>query len=59
MEPKKPRISILDQRFKYTDSASTDVGRHLRAAKRREQERKARELHAHEVVPMRKRSAQS
>lgn len=60
METKKPRISILDPRFKYRDSASTDVGRHLRAAQRKQRALdKAREQQPHEVVPMRKRSAQS
>jgi hypothetical protein len=30
----KPRISILDRRFKYRSSADTDVGRHIRAHRR-------------------------
>jgi len=54
METKKPRISILDRRFKYRNAANTDVGRHLRAARRAQ---RAKETAPHGAVPIRKRAA--
>lgn len=49
----KPRISILDRRFKYRNAANTDVRRTFERARQalRQVEK------SHQVVPMRKRGA--
>jgi len=56
----KPRISILDRRFKYQDSANTDVGRHLREHQRKQrlaEKRGARDATTAVVRQLTKRSA--
>lgn len=49
----QPRISILDRRFKYSNSANTDVRRTWRRA---QAERRAA-AKPHSVVQLKKRSA--